>query len=282
LLKYQNRPISNGRTGKVTEGYSLPLLFAPGTAWEYGCGIDWAGVLVSRATNLTLSAFLSKNVFEPLGMSSCTFRPLEHPSIYNKVMSMAERDGPINPLFGTTLAPDAPVITSPVKHPKDVPATDDFGGAGCFSSAPDYAKLLHSIMNPKAKQILSPTSIDAMFQPQLGAESKERLAAILSFPEVNNSMGGLPDAGDGGMDWGIGGQMIMKDVAGKRKKGTMFWGGLPNLFWWMDRESKVSGIFATQILPTGDPKCCELMTLFEGVVYEAIESKGGDRYKEKL
>lgn len=28
-------------------GYHHPLLFQPGTSWEYGAGLDWAGRLVS-------------------------------------------------------------------------------------------------------------------------------------------------------------------------------------------------------------------------------------------
>lgn len=195
---------------------------------------------------------------------------------------MAERDGPVNPVYGTTMVPNAPVVTSRVKHPRDVKVTDDYGGAGCFATAPDFAKLLHSLADPRAKQVLSPDSITAMFEPQLCAGSKQRLANLLSVTDTNNSMGGLPKAADGGMDWGLGGQMILQNVEGRRREGTMFWGGLPNLFWWVDRKSGVSGIFATQLVPTGDPKCVQLMGLFEKAVYEAVNLKKAGAYKEKL
>lgn len=271
-LKYHKRRISNGRTGKITEGYHYPLLFAPGTSFEYGASIDWAGVAIERATSQSLSSYLQANVWTRLDMTSCTFRPYEDQSKYDRVMSMAMRDGLVHPVFGTTMSPEAAVVTSPVKHPRDVKVIDDYGGAGCFCSMPDYAKMLSSLCTDDGK-LLKPTSIETMFTPQLSAGSKDRLAKLLSISEVNNSMGGLPTTNDeeASMDWGLGGQMTMVDVPGRRKKGTMFWGGLPNLFWWIDRASGVSGCFGTQIMPTGDPRCVELMGLFEKAVYEGVE-----------
>lgn len=170
------------------------------------------------------------------------------------------------------MSPDAEVITSGTKHPRDVKVVDDYGGAGCFCSMPDYAKMLDSICKDDGK-LLKSESVQEMFRPQLSAASKSRLRKLLSFPEVNNSMGGLPftDAEEASMDWGLGGQMTPVGVEGRRKKGTMFWGGLPNLFWWIDRESGVSGVFGTQLMPTGDPKCVALMGRFETAVYEAVE-----------
>lgn len=215
-------------------------------------------------------------------MTSATFRPYENPSIYNKVVDMALRDGPTHPLFGSTTAPNAPVIKSQNQQFRDLLVTDDSGGGGCFCSAPDFAKLLRSLVSPSAPQILTPASIAAMFEPQLGAASKKRLATILSFQEINNSMGGLPGAGDGDMDWGLGGQMVMKGIEGRRKKGTMFWGGIPNLFWWIDRESGVSGMFATQVWPWGDPRCVELMEVFERAIYEAVDRKKRGKERQKL
>ena len=185
-------------------------------------------------------------------------------------------------MFGSTTAPNAPVIKSQNQQFRDLLIIDDSGGGGCFCSAPDFAKLLRSLVSPSAPQILTPASIAAMFEPQLGAASKKRLATVLSFQEINNSMGGLPGAGDGDMDWGLGGQMVMKGIEGRRRKGTMFWGGIPNLFWWIDRESGVSGMFATQVWPWGDPRCVELMEVFERAIYEAVDRKKRGKERQKL
>ena len=39
--------------GKLA-GYNYPLIVEPGTAWNYGAGLDWAGVLIERLTGMKL------------------------------------------------------------------------------------------------------------------------------------------------------------------------------------------------------------------------------------
>jgi methyl acetate hydrolase len=38
-----------------------------------------------------------------------------------------------------------------------------------------------------------------------------------------------------------------------RPAGALGWAGLANLFSWIDRQNGISGYWATQILPFGDP-----------------------------
>ena len=52
----------------------LPLAFDPGTAWDYGIGIDWAGKAVEAVSGQTLGGYLAGNLFGPLGMRDTTFR----------------------------------------------------------------------------------------------------------------------------------------------------------------------------------------------------------------
>ncbi len=51
----------------------VPLLFDPGTGWEYGIGIDLAGKVVETVTGQTLEAYFSQHIFEPLGMRDTSF-----------------------------------------------------------------------------------------------------------------------------------------------------------------------------------------------------------------
>ena len=52
----------------------LPLVFDPGTAWDYGIGIDWAGKAVEAVSGKTLGVWLAENLFGPLGMRDTGFR----------------------------------------------------------------------------------------------------------------------------------------------------------------------------------------------------------------
>jgi hypothetical protein len=45
--------------------------------------------------------------------------------------------------------------------------------------------------------------------------------------------------------------ITMKEGQTGRGKNTGHWAGLPNLFWWADREKGVGGIVASQIVPFG-------------------------------
>ena len=47
-----------------------PLASDPGTRWEYGINIDWAGKVLEALTGLTLAEYLQTNLLDPLGMSS--------------------------------------------------------------------------------------------------------------------------------------------------------------------------------------------------------------------
>ncbi len=68
------------------------------------------------------------------------------------------------------------------------------------------------------------------------------------------------------VDWGLGGMMNLETL-GPRNKGSLCWGGLPNLLWWMDRVGGMSGIYGGQIYPPGDPKTVELFNLWEKEMY---------------
>lgn len=54
-------------------------------------------------------------------------------------------------------------------------------------------------------------------------------------------------------------------------KGTGWWAGLANLFWWCDRTKGVGGIIASQILPFGDAKVMGLWGQLEGGILGNLE-----------
>jgi hypothetical protein len=101
---------------------------------------------------------------------------------------------------------------------------------------------------------------------------------------MNNVMGGSPK--DVVKDWGLGGLLLTGDAPDGKKAGTMIWGGYPNLIWvrhvklalgdgmliayqWVDRKSDLCGLYAGQLLPTGDAKCAALNRKFEEGMYKA-------------
>jgi hypothetical protein len=54
-------------------------------------------------------------------------------------------------------------------------------------------------------------------------------------------------------------------------KGTGWWAGLANLFWWADRQKGVGGMIASQILPFGDAKVMGCWGQVQGGIYGNLE-----------
>ncbi|KAI9647390.1 hypothetical protein NHQ30_003775 [Ciborinia camelliae] len=267
LSRYQeymnkNTFVPTSGSGLIKDLYKFPLLFAPGDSWSYGVGIDWAGQMVERVNgHISLEEYLRKNVWGPLGMENITFHPVQQPELLSNLISMSKREGGVT-RYGTTDNPEGKAkYTSKVIFD---PATKDcHGGAGTFGSPVDYFKCLQSICANDGRLLKSET-VDEMFRPQLSEASRKGLMEKLSIPEVNGCFGAFPKGLKA--DWGLGGIMNLEDIGG-RSKGSIAWGGYPNLNWWINRKAGVCGIWGSQLLPPGDPKINRLFHTFEEEIY---------------
>ena len=52
---------------------AIPLLFEPGTRWNYGLSADVLGAIVEKASGMRFGEFLKKRIFEPLEMNDTAF-----------------------------------------------------------------------------------------------------------------------------------------------------------------------------------------------------------------
>src|SRR5262249_41106833 len=50
-----------------------PLMYEPGTVWDYGFGLDVLGLVVEQVSGQRLGAYLQDRLFEPLGMADTAF-----------------------------------------------------------------------------------------------------------------------------------------------------------------------------------------------------------------
>lgn len=106
---------------------------------------------------------------------------------------------------------------------------NDSGGAGGYGSTVDYQKILHSITAGDGK-LLGAEMLDELFRPQLTEGAQAQFNTFLSIKELADVMtAGLPL--DTKIGHALGGAVILEDLGGRRRKGTMNWAGLPNLFW---------------------------------------------------
>jgi CubicO group peptidase (beta-lactamase class C family) len=248
----------------IKDSYTFPLLFEPGESWEYGVGIDWAAWAVERVTKMSVPDYMEKHIWGPLGINSMSFHPKTKPACMEKLTDMSERSGGVHPLFGVPADPEGKVAYTDNRvwglEPDGVAS-----GAGGFGAPLDYQKILQSIC-ANDEQLLKRSTVEEMFKPQLSEASCKTWMALLAIPEVNQTFGGFP----AGMqaDWGLGGCLIMEDLSGAVKKGTMTWGGYPNLQWFCDRKAGLSGILGCQTSIPGDLKVIRLYQEWQKELYK--------------
>jgi CubicO group peptidase (beta-lactamase class C family) len=246
--RQKNGPSQAELAGKVLLSYSTPLLFEPGEGWVYGAGIDWAGIMVERLNpGSTLGSYMLQKIFTPLGMNSTTFHIDKSPEILARLMPAARReaDGTLTPsdTNGWPMAME-----------------EHSGGAGLWSSATDYMKVLADLVSPEPT-LLEPSTINTILaSPQIppGNPGLENLLDARGGAVAANAaaLSGSPP-----INYGCGGMVTTKDTE-ILPAGSLSWGGLPNLKWFLNRDLGVAAMYATQILPYGDALSIELSNKF--------------------
>jgi hypothetical protein len=147
-------------------------------------------------------------------------------------------------MFGTVKDPGAKVTWTDDKvWALNIP--DDNGGAGCYGRGTDYIKVLRSITANDGK-LLGLVMIEELFKPQLSESAKEYVAGLRKIKELNDILA-LSVSETTKTDHSLGGVVAVEDVEGRRRNGTMFWSGLPNVVWWADRKGGLCGIYASQV-----------------------------------
>ncbi|KAL8721127.1 MAG: hypothetical protein Q9181_007777 [Wetmoreana brouardii] len=240
-------------TKTVLESYTLPLAYEPGTAWGYGSSIDFVGLMVERVTHLSLQEYFVQNIWQALAIKDIVFHLDQHDELRDRLTDMSMRD----PSGGLAI------------HTPDrfwsLKLTDDYGGAGLYSSPPEYFKLVHAILQ-NDEQLLKKSTVEKMFKPQLSDKSRVSLMETLASPTLGPILGGLPPELE--KDHGLAGLLQMEDLPNSRKKGTLTWGGMPNLTWFVDRDADLCGLYASQIFPLGEPRTLEMREVFQKAMYQ--------------
>lgn len=127
-----------------------------------------------------------------------------------------------------------------------------------FGQPREYAKILSTLLNDGTSpltgaQILKPSTIAEMFTNQIPSMPNFGRQTIQdAIPELTNKIPELyPQPHEQEQGWGLTFMLTIHEGTTGRGRNTAFWAGLPNLFWWADREKGVAGMVASQILPFG-------------------------------
>ncbi|KAF8138023.1 beta-lactamase [Mycena galopus ATCC 62051] len=238
----------------VEELYSYPLGFQPGAGWMYGPGLDWAGRIVERVTGKTLGERMHERIFGPLGITDAQFYPVTREDLRARLVDLNPNDPDA---LGRAVVGGGGDMNKRTKG--------DFGGHGLFMTAPDYVKVLRSLLANDGK-ILKPATVDGMFEHHLSPEATLDYQAALTGPAgVFFRVGTSPDSKAG---HGLGGLLTLQDVDGWYGEHTLTWGGGLTFAWFIDRKNDLCGVGAVQAsLPTDGTAVDAIKQIFRHDIY---------------
>ena len=228
----------------------LPLLFEPGSEWNYSVASDVLGRVVEVVSGQPLDRFLQERIFGPLGMAR--HRLLGRGGGRRPAGRAVQRRAAAAGRSATTTSAAGPCAARPAW-----PA-----GGGLVSTAADYHRFTQALVRGgelDGARLLGTRTLAYMARNHLpgGADLESfgrRLFAETTFD---------------GVGFGLGFAVLLDPVANKvlSTPGELAWGGAASTFFWVDPAEQLTAIFLTQLLPSSTyPLRSELRQL----VYQAL------------
>jgi CubicO group peptidase (beta-lactamase class C family) len=217
-----------------------PLLFQPGTKWEYSFSTDVLGRVVEVVSGKNLGQFLDERIFRPLKMADTGF-----------VVPAAKRDR-----LAQALANDPDTGKPQELIDVTVPPKFECGGGCVVSTAGDYVRF--------AQMLLNRGSLDGA--RLLGRKTVEYMTADHLAPGVTGFSNYIPGPGYG---FGLG-VAVRRDpgVADSNgSPGDYSWGGAFGTYFWVDPKEQLVVVSMTQ---APGPIRVHYRHLLKALVYQAL------------
>lgn len=229
-------------------GFRQPLVNEPGERWEYGLSIDWLGMVVEAVAGARLDAVLQDYVLGPLRMKDTAHVPT--PAMRERLATGHQRelDGRVTPL-------DRP----PREILEVVP-----GGGGMYGTVGDYMRFLGLWLN-EGVGVLKPETVEWAARAGLDGIMVRPLAS--ADPRISNAVDFFPGLRK---SWAYSFMVNLEDAPTGRPAGSLAWGGLGNLYFWIDRANGVAGFWASQLFPFMDGASLGGALAFETALYKAL------------
>lgn len=219
----------------------LPLSFQPGEKWQYGLNSDLLGALIEIISGDNLEDFLSKNIFQPLGMKDTYFNVPA--SKADRLASVYTEDSLHHIIKWSHefrhIDPDYPTMNKKYFS----------GGAGLSSTAFDYAIFMQMLLNGgvyNGHKILSKRTVEMMTSGQL-----------------NPGM-----FGDDNFGLGFAITSAKSAARNPRNEGSFAWGGYYGTTYWADPKAHLVCLFMTQQNPNSHG---DIGQKFESIVYSSLK-----------
>jgi len=225
---------------------SLPLLFEPGSRYQYGLSADVLGYLCEVISGKTLADFFRQEIFDPLQMKDAGFYLSDRKA--GRLVTLYSWDNEKKGLL-VSRGDESPINIDNPRFPVEGAKKYFSGGGGLSATVHDYGRFVRMLLNEgelDGVRILSRKSVELMTTPRT---------------DMNND--GKPDAGLGGLyvisDLGKRGEL---GTAGEYLGSGAFYG-----HFWVDPREKIAIVFMSQVLP---PRT-NVAEKFHTAVYQALK-----------
>ncbi len=232
----------------------MPLLFQPGTDWNYSVATDVLGRVVEVVSGCSFDEFLAARILRPLGMTDTTFHVGAEDADRLAALYTRGPDGRAARLdsLGTAIL-QPPAMLS--------------GGGGLAATAADYHRftqmLLASPGSPAGEldgtRLLSPRTVRYM--------GRNHIPGGLDLETFGRPL--YADFPFRGVGFGLGFAVVIDPAAGKVDcaEGELSWGGAAGTAFWIDQEEELAVSFFTQLLPAS---AYRIRPQLRQLVYQAL------------
>ena len=237
------------KTGK--DPRDLPLLFDPGTKWNYSPATAVLGDIVEKLAGQSLEDFDQAKVFGPLRMADTSY--MLPPDKARRLATVHQREA-----AGLVEEPN-PATYTPTPR----------GDGGLLSTASDYSAFVQMFLNEgrwRGTQLVTPETVRAMTSNQIGPVVVDTMPAAMPRRSAPFPFGAGTDK------FGLGFQITMTDGRSthERAAGSYTWAGIDNTHFWVDPANGIGVVILTQVLPFYNATSMDVMKRFEHLIYENL------------
>jgi CubicO group peptidase (beta-lactamase class C family) len=199
---------------------SVPLLYQPGTVWDYGFSTDVLGLVIEKVSGKRLGDFLKTSVWDKVNMPDTTF------NVPDEKRKRLARPLAKDPLNGNPQ--NIAILDKPVKF--------DCAGSCAFSTVGDYLRFGQMLLDGgiiDGKRVLSPKTVRAMTSDHLGSNIK------------NNVAGTEPHRDGYGFGLSVAVRLVDGVAAVPGTAGDYTWNGANGTAFWADPKERLVVVYGT-------------------------------------
>lgn len=232
----------------VNDWCASPLLFTPGSRWNYSVATDVLGRLIEIWSGRTLGEFMQERILGPLGL---------HDTDWYCPQSKLDRLAMLYVPGGATAERVEDLAAAATRPPRVFS-----GGGGLVSSASDYLRFMTMILRGgelDGVRLLSSRTLALMTENHLPGNADLAHFATDSFSETDFA----------GVGFGLGFSVMIDRMKNKSvvSNGTIGWGGAASTAFWIDPREELMVSFFTQLLPS---RTYPIRRELQRLVYQAL------------